>query len=85
MKKVVFKQNNQNQQALFPVSFEALIPADHPVRLLNRVIDKLDISDIISSYKGGGASSYHPRMLLKILIYSYLNNTCSSRKIENAN
>jgi transposase len=85
MKKVVFKQNNQNQQALFPVSFEALIPADHPVRLLNRVIDKLDISDIISSYKGGGASSYHPRMLLKILIYSYLNNTYSSRKIEKAN
>ena len=85
MKKVVFKQNNQNQPAFFPVSFEALIPVNHPVRLLNRVIDKLDISDIISQYKGGGASSYHPRMLLKILIYSYLNNTYSSRKIEKAN
>jgi transposase len=85
MKKVVFKQNNQNQSAFFPVSFEALIPANHPVRLLNRVIDKLDISDIISQYKGGGTSSYHPRMLLKILIYSYLNNTYSSRKIEKAN
>jgi transposase len=85
MKKVVFKQDNQNQPALFPVSFEAHIPANHPVRVVNRVIDKVDISDIVSSYKGGGASSYHPRMLLKILIYSYLNNTYSSRKIENAN
>jgi transposase len=85
MKKVVFKQDNQNQSALFPLSFEKLIPANHPVRVVNRVIDKLDISDLVSSYKGGGASSYHPRTLLKILIYSYLNNTYSSRKMEKAN
>lgn len=85
MKKVVFKQDNQNQAVLFPISFEALIPSDHPVRVLNRVIDKLDITNIVSTYKGGGASSYHPRILLKILIYSYLNNTYSSRKIEKAN
>lgn len=85
MKKVVFKQDHQNQSALFPISFEALIPVNHPVRVVNRVIDKLDISDILATYIGGGASSYHPRMLLKILIYSYLNNTYSSRKIEKAN
>lgn len=85
MKKVVFKQNNQNQSALFPVSFEAFIPANHPVRVVNRVIDRLDINSIVGSYKGGGTSSYHPRIMLKILIYSYLNNTYSSRKIEKAN
>jgi len=85
MKKVVFKQDNQNQVALFPISYEAIIPATHPVRVVNRVIDKLNIEDIVSTYKGGGTSSYHPRLLLKILIYSYLNNTYSSRKIENAN
>ncbi len=85
MKKVVFKQDNQNQPALFPISFEAIIPATHPVRVVNRVIDKLDINDIVSTYKGGGTSSYHPRLLLKILVYSYLNNTYSSRKIEKAN
>lgn len=85
MKKVVFKQDNQNQSALFPMSFEAFIPANHPVRVVSRIIDKLDIGSIVSSYKGGGASSYHPRTLLKILIYAYLNNTYSSRKIEKAN
>jgi transposase len=85
MKKVIFKQDNQNQPAFFPISFEALIPENHPVRVVNRVIDKLDISNIVSTYKGGGASSYHPRILLKILIYSYLGNTYSSRKIEKAN
>ena len=85
IKKVVFKHDNQNQSALFPVSYESFIPEGHPVRIVNKVIDKLDISDILSTYKGGGASSYHPRVLLKILIYSYLNNTYSSRKIEKAN
>lgn len=85
MRKVVFKQDNQNQLALFPISYDAIIPASHPVRVVNRVIDKLDINDIVSTYKGGGTSSYHPRLLLKILVYSYLNNTYSSRKIEKAN
>jgi len=74
MKKVVFKQDNQNQPALFPVSFEALIPANHPVRVVNRVIDKIDLSDIISTYKGGGASSYHPRMEFKILTSQLLDD-----------
>ena len=82
MARIVFKPDNQNQSALFPISYEGLIPANHPVRLVNTVIDKLDISEIVASYKGGGSSSYHPRILLKILIYAYLNNVYSSRKIE---
>lgn len=57
------------------------IPAIHPVRIVNEIVDKLNISDILSEYKGGGTSAYHPRMLLKILIYGYLNNIYSSRKI----
>jgi len=85
MKRAVFKPDNQKQPALFPYDYEALIPANHPVRVINRVVDKLDISDVLSTYTGGGASSYHPRILLKILIYSYLNNIYSSRKIEKAN
>jgi transposase len=36
------------------------------------------------SYKGGGTSSYHPRMLLKVIVYAYLRNLYSSRKIEQA-
>jgi transposase len=84
MAKQVFKPNNQNQAALFPFSFDALIEANHVVRIVDRVIDKIDLSSVIASYKGGGASSYHPRMLLKVIIYAYLNNTYSSRKIEKA-
>lgn len=84
MSRVKFKALFQNQTALFPLDFNSLIPATHPVRLINSIVDKLDIASIINSYKGGGTSSYHPRMLLKILIYGYLNNTYSCRKIESS-
>lgn len=84
MAKVVFKSDLQKQPSLFPISFEGFIPEKHPVRLVNTIVDKIDISDIISCYKGGGTSSYHPRILLKIIIFAYLNNIFSSRKIEKA-
>jgi transposase len=61
-----------------------LIPENHSARLIDSVVEKLEISDIISQFKGGGRSSYHPKMLLKILFYGYLNNTYSSRKLARA-
>ncbi|NMB50481.1 MAG: transposase [Bacteroidales bacterium] len=42
----------------------------------------LDIAQIIDTHKGGGTSAYDPRMMLKVVLYSYLNNIYSSRKIE---
>jgi transposase len=83
-KKVVFKHYDQNQPMLLPPSFDDLVPENHPVRVVNEVIERIDISSLEDSYKGGGASSYHPRMLLKVLVYAYLRNIYSSRKIEQA-
>lgn len=81
MANIHFKSDNQHQLLLFPSRLDENIPLFHPVRIVNEVIDKLDISDLLSDYKGGGTSAYHPRMLLKVLIYGYLNNIYSSRKI----
>lgn len=67
---------------LLPPSLEELIEENHPVRIVDRVIDKIDIQPLIKTYKGGGTSSYHPRMLLKVVIYSYLRNVYSTRAIE---
>jgi transposase len=83
-KKVVFKTYNQDQLSLLPPSYDDLVPANHPVRIVNTIIDRLDITALEKSYKGGGTSSYHPRMLLKVIIYGYLRNLYSSRKIEQA-
>jgi len=82
MSKPVFKPYEQNQRYLFPPSLEDLIAANHPVRVVSEVIDKIDIDIILKKYKPVGTSSYHPRMLLKALVYGYLNNVYSSRRLE---
>jgi transposase len=79
---VVFKSNFQNQAMLLPPDLNELIAANHPVRVVNEVLEKVDITELVRQYKPGGTSSYHPRMLLKVLVYAYINNTYSSRKIE---
>lgn len=81
---VVFKSNHQHQAMLLPPDLNDLIAANHPVRVVSEVLEKVDISDLIRQYKPGGTSSYHPRMLLKVLVYAYINNIYSSRKIEEA-
>lgn len=81
---VVFKSNHQHQGMLLPPDLHELIAFNHPVRVVNAVLDKVDISKLMAQYKPGGTSSYHPRMLLKVLVYAYINNIYSSRKIEEA-
>ena len=82
MAKLAIKSDNQNQMMIFPPSLDELIPSNHVVRIVSAVIDRLDISGILSTYRGGGNSCFDPRMMLKVLIYAYLNNVYSSRKIE---
>jgi len=82
--KVAFKANHQHQGMLLPPDLNDLIAADHPVRVVNEVLDRIDISGLIQQYKPGGTSSYHPRMLLKVLVFGYINNIYSSRRIEEA-
>jgi transposase len=79
--KVTFKPYTMDQPALLPPSLEELIPEDHLVRVVNRVMDELDLEPILKEYKGGGTSSYHPRMMLKVLVYAYTQKVNSSRQI----
>lgn len=83
-KKVIFKTYHQNQVMLLPPSLDELIVANHPVRVINDVLNKIDIEPLVRQYKPGGTSSYHPLLLLKVLVYGYINNIYSSRKIEEA-
>ncbi len=80
----VFKPYNPDQLSLLPPSLEELIPSNHVVRIVRQVLDQVDIDTILKRYKGGGTSSYHPKMLLKLLVYGYLSNLYSSRKLEQA-
>ncbi len=81
--KVQFKDYSSKQMMLLPPSLEDLIEdKNHPVYVVDKIIDKIDIEPLINTYEGGGCPGYHPRMLLKVIIFAYLNNTYSSRKIE---
>jgi len=82
--KVSFKSYNPNQIMLLPPSLEDKIENSHPVRIVNSIIDRLDITQLRQSYSGGGAPSYYPRMMLKVWVYGYLRNIYSSRKLESA-
>jgi len=82
MPKVIFKPYHQNQMYILPPSIEETIESKHPVRIVNEVIEKINIKPLLKLYKGGGTSSYNPKMLLKVLVYAYLKNVYSSRKIE---
>ncbi len=54
--RVIFKEYNQHQPILFPPSYDELIPRNHLVRIVNTIIDNIDISSLEKQYKGGGTS-----------------------------
>lgn len=82
MAKLAIKSDNRKQNLLLPPSLDDLVPENHMVRVVDAVIDRLDISDILSTYRGGGNSAFNPKMMLKILVFAYLSNVYSSRRIE---
>lgn len=79
-----FQSYNQQQSWLFPPSIEELIADDHPVRIVNGIVEQLDLSLLVEEYSKEGKPSYHPKMMLKVMVYAYMDNTYSSRKIEKA-
>lgn len=79
--KPTFKPYTQAQPSLIPPSWDELIPAGHPVRVVDRAVEQIDLEPLLRKYKGGGTSSYHPRMMLKILVYAYTQRVYSSRQI----
>ena len=84
MSKLQFKFYNQAQGELFPSFLGEKIPETHHVRLLSGIVDALDITDLLETYRSFGCPAYHPRMLLKVVFYAYMNNIFSCRKIEKA-
>jgi len=80
----VFKPYNQQQILAIPPTLEELIPQGHPVRTVNEIINKLNIAPLLKAYHIKGSSCYHPQLLLKVLVYGYVTNIYSSRKLAAA-
>src|SRR5699024_12097371 len=84
MAQPVFKNYNRDQATFLPPNLDELIDSTHLVRFVDYVIDQMDLDPILATYPGGGASSYHPRMMLKVLIYGYVERVHSCRAIAKA-
>lgn len=81
-KKPVFIPYDQRVQPLIPPSWDDLIEANHPVRVINSIVESIDLASLTEQYCGGGRANYHPKMLIKLTVYCYLNNIFSSRRME---
>lgn len=82
MGKIHFKDYNYNQMVLFPQRIDEDIAADDPVRIVDALVESLDMEGFHKLYKEHGRSPYHPKMMLKVILYAYMNNIYSCRKIE---
>ena len=80
-----FKEYDQNQLFLLPPNLAEWVPEDHVARFISDVVDMLDLSALNNSYAGAlGQPAYEPRMILKVVFYSFSRGVFSSRKIEKA-
>jgi len=79
--KVAFKQYSQDQQFLLPKNINDFVGPGHIARLVSEIVDSMDIDFILETYKGGGTSSYNPRMMLKSWLLGFINRVYSCRLI----
>src|SRR5947209_17469348 len=79
-----FRTIDRQAGFLLPPSVDEWLPEKHLARFVVEVIDGMDLRAMSGSYRGSGSASYHPRMLLGILVYGYATGIFSSRKLERA-
>ncbi|MBU5445703.1 transposase, partial [Paenibacillus sp. MSJ-34] len=87
--KVVSKRNlaptfkaYDNKQAQMILDLEMYIPTHHVARVIDEMIDAIPDHQLFAHYAGGGRSSYHPKMMLKVILYGYSQKVYSCRGIE---
>ena len=79
-----FRPVDRDTGFLMPPSVDEWLPEKHLARFVVEVIAGLDLRAMIGDYRGGGEASYHPTVLLGILVYGYTTGVFSSRKLERA-
>ena len=79
-----FRAIDRKTGYLLPPSVDDWLPEKHLAQFIVDVIDGLDLGRMSRAYRGTGSASYHPRMLLSILVYGYGTGVFSSRKLERA-
>ena len=78
-----FRPYDPEQQLLLPAALQEWLPEDHLAYFISDLVEHLDLSAITARYQGEerGGPPYHPRMMVKVLLYGYCTGVASSRRI----
>jgi transposase len=79
-----FRPVDRDTGFLMPPSVDEWLPERHLARFVVEVIEGLDLGAMTGDYRGSGEASYHPSVLLGLLVYGYATGVFSSRKLERA-
>lgn len=79
-----FRQVDRQTAFLLPPSVDEWLPERHLARFVVEVVERLELLALIKAYRGSGSASYHPSVLLGVLIFGYATGVFSSRKLERA-
>jgi transposase len=79
-----FRPIDRETGFLLPPSVDEWLPERHLARFVVEVIAGLDLRSMTGSYRGSGEASYHPELLLGLIVYGYATGVFSSRKLERA-
>ena len=77
-----FKSYNEDQMMLIPPSIHDFVPEGHLAKLVGKVVEELDTGEIEDKYSELGQSTYHPKILIKLIFYGYAIGERSGRKIS---
>ena len=77
-----FRPTDRQTGFLMPPSVDEWLPERHLARFVVEVVEGLDLRRMSGSYRGSGSASYHPSVLLGILVYGYATGVFSSRRLE---
>jgi transposase len=79
-----FRPVDRDTGFLMPPSVDEWLPERHLARFVVEVIEGLELGAMTGEYRGSGEASYHPSVLLGLLVYGYATGVFSSRKLERA-
>ncbi len=80
----MYRPYDQSQPFLLPPSLQDFVEAGHPAHVINDLVDQMDLSALEARYGNMGQPAYHPRLMLKVILYGFTVGVFSSRKLQRA-
>lgn len=84
VRKILFKEYDQNQFVRVPIQIEEFIAPGHLVRIIDGVVEQIRMEELEVFYEGGGRSPYHPKLMIKVWIYGYCTGVYTTRPLARA-